>query len=317
MRSTLEGAMAAKKRKKKVEAASRGLGADEVGLDAPDDEVTALSAAITGDGGTVLAIYKDPLGAHPQIFAALPIGKVEPTPYQRDISKAHVTRLEKAIGDLDRYLDPIVTVRVDDKYWTPNGHHRLSAMRALGAKSIMALVVVDPKVAYRILALNSEKAHNLKEKSLEVIRMARSLAELDSQNESDYAIEFEEAPFLTLGACYEKRARFAGSAYNPILKRVDGFLDEPLSEALEVRASRAARLLEIDDAVAEIVKELKESGFDSPYLKQFVVARINPIRFKKKIDDTLDEVLDAMMKKADEFDTGKVKPEQVAKTAGG
>jgi len=77
--------------------------------------------------------------------------------------------LEKAIGDLDRYLDPIVTVRVDDKYWTPNGHHRLSAMRALGAKSIMALVVVDPKVAYRILALNTEKAHNLKEKSLEVI----------------------------------------------------------------------------------------------------------------------------------------------------
>lgn len=309
--------MAAKKRKKKVEAASRGLDATALLLDAVNEDVETLAEAIRADGGTVLATYRDPLGGNPQIFAGLPIDKVEPTPYQRDISKAHVAKLEKAIGDLDRFLDPIVAVHMDGAYWTPNGHHRLSAMRSLGAKSIVALVVVDPKVAYRILALNTEKAHNLKEKSLEVIRMARSLAELGPEKESAYALEFEEAPLLTLGACYEKRARFAGSAYNPILKRVDGFLDEPLSSALEVRESRAARLLEVDDAVAEIVKELKESGFDSPYLKQFVVARLNPIRFKKKVDDTLDEILDAMMKKADDFDTGKVKPEQVAKTAGG
>jgi ParB family chromosome partitioning protein len=146
--------------------------------------------------------------------------------------------------------------------------------------------------------------------------MARSLSELDDAKESSYAIEFEEASLLTLGTCYEKRPRFAGSAYNPILKRVDGFLDEPLSEALEVRASRAARLLEIDDLVADIVKELKEKGFDSPYLKQFVVARINPIRFKKKTEDTLDDVLDAMLDKANGFDVAEVKPEQVTRSSG-
>jgi len=44
-------------------------------------------------------------------------------------------------------------------------------MRRLGAKSITALVVTDREVAWQILALNTEKAHNLKERSLEVIRI--------------------------------------------------------------------------------------------------------------------------------------------------
>ena len=50
-------------------------------------------------------------------------------------------------------------------------------MRKLGAKSVIALVVPDPEVAFKILALNTEKAHNLKEKSLETIRMLRALAD--------------------------------------------------------------------------------------------------------------------------------------------
>ena len=58
-------------------------------------------------------------------------------------------------------------------------------MRRLGAKSITALVVPDREVAWQILALNTEKAHNLKERSLEVIRIYRGLVdEDDSRPES-------------------------------------------------------------------------------------------------------------------------------------
>ena len=49
-------------------------------------------------------------------------------------------------------------------------------MRKLGARTIIGLLVPDPDVAFKILALNTEKAHNVKEKSLETIRMARALA---------------------------------------------------------------------------------------------------------------------------------------------
>ena len=184
---------------------------------------------------------------------------------------------------LDRFLDPIIAVRTPEgRYWTPNGNHRLASMRALGARSIVALVLPEPEVAYKILALNTEKAHNLREKSLEVDpHGARSRAARTTETEKDYALEFEEAAFLTLGVCYEQNGRFAGGAYHPLLKRIDAFLARPLSKALEVRKERADAVLELDAAVVAAMAALKERGFESPYLRPFVVARINPIRFHK------------------------------------
>ncbi len=64
----------------------------------------------------------------------------------------------------------------DGRLWTPNGRHRLAAAKVLGLKQITALISPDESLAYRILALNTEKAHNLRDRSLEVIRMARNLA---------------------------------------------------------------------------------------------------------------------------------------------
>ena len=133
----------------------------------------------------------------------------------------------KVIETLDRFLDPIITVQQGDGYWTPNGNHRLQAMRKLGAKAVIALVVPDPDVAFKILALNTEKAHNLKEKSLETIRMLRALAdERTTRTEREFTFEFDQPSFLTLGAAYEQRPRLSGGAYNPVLRRIDDFLDE-------------------------------------------------------------------------------------------
>jgi ParB family chromosome partitioning protein len=59
-------------------------------------------------------------------------------------------------------------------------------------------VVPEAAAAYQILAMNTEKAHNLREKSLEVIRMYKELARLDDATEEIYALEFEEPAFITL-----------------------------------------------------------------------------------------------------------------------
>ncbi len=229
------------RKRKKAQPASRGLSAAEAAAGTPPAAVAALRAGIEEDGGAPLSVYRDPLGGHWQILAALPIDRVEPTPFQRDLSAAHVKRLTAVLEALDRFLDPIIAVRSEDgRYWTPNGNHRLASLKALGARSVIALVIPETEVAYKILALNTEKAHNLREKSLEVIRMARDLAGRDGLKETDYALEFEEAAFLTLGICYEQNGRFAGGAYHPILKRVDAFLGKPLAFSLELRADRAA-----------------------------------------------------------------------------
>src|SRR5690606_28445678 len=171
-----------------------------------------------------------------------------------------------------------------------------------------------------------EKAHNLKDKSLEVVRMADALAadpEAGKRPESDWAFEFEEPAYLTIGRAYQERARFSGGAYMPVVRRCEAFLDQPLRKAVAVRGPRGARLLELDDRVNQLVAGLKEAGLKSAYLKPFVVARLNPLRFvpaargKKKAEaPALESVLDQMMEKADRFDPAKVKPQDLAAMGG-
>ena len=171
-------------------------------------------------------------------------------------------------------------------------------------------------MAFKILALNTEKAHNLREKSLETVRMARALAGQSDRPESDFAFEFEQAPFLTLGLCYEQRPRFSGGAYQPVLKRIDDFQDVPLSRAMRTREARAKKLLEIDDRVGQVVEKLKARGLTSPYLRPFVVARINPIRFSKSTEFDFDDVIGRMAAAAAKFNIEKVKQDDIAKMGG-
>jgi len=310
-----------RKRRKKVEPKSKGLSPEQVGEEAPPAAVEALARKVEADGGAVIGSYRDPLGGAWQLVVALPIEKVEPTPFQRDVSEAHLRRLSLRIEELGRFLDPIITVRREDGiYWTPNGNHRLHAMRQLGARTITALLVPEERMAYQILALNTEKAHNLREKALEVIRMERELASVDPAPERDYAAIFEEPSLLTLGLCYETNGRFSGAVYQSVLKKVEGFLPAKLPKALEERAERARRIGELDAAVAKAVADLKARGFESPYLKNFVVARLNPLRFQKeKAGEKLadwDETIDKMLSGAKRFDASKINAGQVARSGG-
>ena len=311
--------MAARKkpvRRKKTAPASVGLAATET-REVKNADLDGLASQVDRDGGAVLARYHDPFGAQPLLLAALPIDRVEPTPYQRDPSDAHVKRLMGVIETIGRFLDPIVAVREDGRYLTPNGNHRLQAMKKLGAKSVVALLVPDADVAFKILALNTEKAHNLREKSLETIRMARALAGMTDRDEKTFGFEFEQPAFLTLGVSYEERPRLSGGAYQSILRRIDEFLDEPIGKAVKERERRARKILALDDAVTAVVEKLKAKGLTSPYLKPFVVARVNYTRFSKATSFDFDETLDKIIASAKKFNTEKITQQDVAKASGG
>jgi ParB family transcriptional regulator, chromosome partitioning protein len=313
--------MAKKKavRRKKAAAGSVGLTAAEVAK-VDSAELERLATQVEEDGGSVLARYSEPFGGKPVLLVALPVATVEPTPYQRDPSDAHVKRLMGVVEKIGLFLDPIIAIRHEDKYWTPNGNHRLQALRKLGVKTIVALLVPDPQVAFKILALNTEKAHNLKEKSLETIRMARALAGSRStggDEERSFEFEFEQPAFLTLGAAYEERPRLSGGAYQSILRRIDEFLDEPMSKALKERERRGKKVLKLDDAVTAVVEKLKAKGLTSPYLKPFVVARVNYTRFSKATSFDFDETLDKIVASAQKFNVERVNQQDVAKAGGG
>src|SRR5512137_1076130 len=304
------------RRRKGVKLTPTALGPRDVAEADRSPELSALARDVEADGGAVLAAYREPLGGHALLFAALPIEKVERTAFQRDVSDTHVRRLTHAMDKTRRYLDPIIAIREDGRYLTPNGGHRLTAVKELGAKTVLAIVVPERAVAYQILALNIEKAHNLREKALEVVRMFRDLAGSLDPRESEMALEFEEPALVTLGLGYEARPRLSGGAYHPALKKVEAFLDKPLSKAVAERERRAKLLLELDDAVAGAVARLKERGFDSPYLKAFVVARVNPLRFMKGPPPSFDDLLATMTKRARGMDPGKIKGEDVARSGG-
>jgi ParB family transcriptional regulator, chromosome partitioning protein len=303
-------------RRKKVAPTSLGLAAPETAT-VESADLKALSSAIAGDGGVVLAQYRDPVGGKPLILASLPVDRVEPTPYQRDASDTHVKRLMGVVEKIGLFLDPIIVVHKDAGYWTPNGNHRLQALKKLGYRAVTALVVPDADIAFKILALNTEKAHNLREKSLETIRMARALAKDSGAPEASYAFEFEQPSFLTLGVCYEERPRMSGGAYQSILKRTDAFLEEPIAKALKERERRGKKILKLDDAVTAVVDKLKAKGLTSPYLKTFVVSRVNYTRFVKSPTIDFDEAVDKITASAQKFNVEKVKQDDVAKAGGG
>jgi ParB family chromosome partitioning protein len=285
--------------------------------DEPSKQAAALAEQVEKDGGHALAVYREPVGDHWQIFCLLPMAKVEPTPYQRDLSPAHVKRLQDVVKKIDRFVDPIVVMSVKPGlYWTPNGNHRRAVLEKLKAKWVPAILVPEHEVAFQILALNTEKAHNLKEKSLEVIRMYRGLIkEEPDSGEEAYAFQFESPHFITLGLLYEENKRFAGGAFAPILRRVDKFLKGHFPRTLKEREERAELVRAADEALGLVVAKIKKRGINHPYVKNFVLARTTPLTRQRKTLPSFEQTFKRLVDNLEAFDVGKVRYEDIQRSA--
>jgi ParB family transcriptional regulator, chromosome partitioning protein len=308
----------AKKRPRKAKANTRGTTAPETLLAELTGDALAAKAAVERVGGVVTGQYLDPLGGHPLLVAVLPLDQVEPTPFQRDVSDSHHKKLADVLDRTGIFLDPIIAITGPrEKFWTPNGGHRLAAMRRLGAKAITALIVPKREVAWQILALNTEKAHNLKDKSLEVIRIFRNLMEERADRaEQEFGYYFEEASFIKLGLAYEQNPKFSGGVYHSFVRRLTQFSADSLTKSLKVHERHVATLLDLDQKVGEVVQKLKAKGFVSPYLKAFVIGRSNPLRFMKE-PPTLEDLMATIRGKVERFNVDKIKQEDITASGGG
>lgn len=106
---------------------------------------------------------------------------------------------------------------------------------------------------------------------------------------ADNAAKFESPELLTLGIAFASENRFAAGAYAPFLRKV--------------------------------VARLEERGFRSPYLRTYVVARCNPVRFHKpkkgeaKAPMPVNEALTRMLGAAKKFDVAAVRQQDLALVA--
>jgi ParB family chromosome partitioning protein len=309
-------------KRKPAEAGSSGLSAADVAVD-DDDAADGLATAIEKDGGVVLSRYRDPLFGKPVVFAVLPLDKVSRTSFQRDVSESHVDKLVDAMKRTGAYLDPVIAVRDDDDglYKSPNGGHRLAALTRLGAKTVTALITPDERVAFKILALNTEKAHVLKEKALEAIRMLRALVPFGG-NEESFAGELEEPSLVSMGAAFDKRPKLAGGAFNPLTKRADSWLPLPVKDALAAREKRGQLILDLDDAVAPLLdalrKKAQQAGHgDSPGLRQVVLSRVAPLPPRgTRMEGTFEEIFAGVIAKARTFDIDTIALDDLSAAAG-
>lgn len=283
----------------------------------PPKALFPLAAQVEEDGGRVLATYRDPLGGKWQLFVLLPLSKVEATPFQRDISAAHEKRLRGVLEKMGRFIDPVVVVTPrPGVYWTPNGNHRRVALEAVGASYIPAILIPETDVAFQILAMNTEKAHNLKEKSLEVARMYATLLERDdTRREYEFSFELEQAHFITLGLVYQRRASFPGGAFAPILRRVDKFLRSALRRASVEREERAELVLAAEAVLAEKVREIRERGVRHPYLNTYLIARSSPLTRARKAIPEFNEALEKLRANLRRINPSRVRLDSLAGAA--
>jgi ParB family chromosome partitioning protein len=261
--------------------------------------------------------FKDPHRRQTIGLKTLPIDRLEVVGHQRKARPAHVEHLVSSIDRIG-FIVPLVAVEEETdgkaRYVVIDGQHRLQAAREVGLRKLPVLVV-PARLASRMMNLNVEKDLNIREKAVVALGIYRAF--LDTQpdlKENDDEVEesIQRAYYVTLGLAYEGKGRLAGSAFEPLLKKCDFFLRRTLSNAFPVREARAARLLETNSLMQDVIAKAKEMGAFHQYFQYQLVSHIDPFRRKRgrqSFDELFDKATAKLQKLTDE-------PERIRRLGG-
>ena len=244
--------------------------------------------------------FRDPAKRQQLHFTVLPITKLDVIAHQRKPSEPHVKRIAESIERVG-FLAPVVVVESadGDGYHIIDGQHRYLAAKELDLRRIPA-VIVPPGVAQRMLALNVEKEPNIRERSAVALSIYRELVETRPQLPEDDPVVADAVLFahnVTLGLAYATSGRLAGSQYEPILRRCDGFMADPLAECLPIREERAAKVVQAHQLVRRITDRLKETGTWHEFVGMQIVSYANPLKRARKqhsFDETFDKLIEKL-----------------------
>jgi ParB family chromosome partitioning protein len=246
--------------------------------------------------------FKDPVKKQGLSFTVIPASKLEVIKHQRKPSDPHVKRLVTSIERIG-FVAPLVVTEWNGGYLIIDGQHRFLAAKELGVRSLPA-IVVPQATARRMLNLNVEKEPNIRERSAVALSIYRELVETEPklpEDEPQVADSVEHAHYVTLGLGYEASGRLAGSSFEPILKKCDGFLDQPLSSCLPIRESRAAKVVEANTRVRAIADALKERGMWHQFVGAQIISYANPLKRARK-EASFDATFDKLSSRLEELE---------------
>jgi ParB family chromosome partitioning protein len=255
---------------------------------------SAGSTAPETDSGLA---FRDPAKRRGLQFAVLPMAKLEVISHQRKASDSHVKRVVDSVERVG-FLAPVVVVERDGDagYLIIDGQHRFLAAKELGLRRIPA-VIAPRDVARRMLTLNVEKEPNIRERSAVALSIYRELVDAEpemAEDDPEVADAVQHAHYVTLGLGYAVSGRLAGSQFEPILRKCDGFMDEPLAECLPVREGRAERVVEAHRLVRAVTDRLKEIGAWHEFAGAQIISYANPLKRARKqhsFDQTFDKLI--------------------------
>jgi ParB-like chromosome segregation protein Spo0J len=261
--------------------------------------------------------FKDPHAGHTITLKTVSTDSLEVIEHQRKARPAHV---ENLIASMERigFVVPVVAVEAEvdigERYLVIDGQHRLQAAQALSITEVPVLVV--PRgLAQRMMNLNVEKDLNIREKASVSLGIYRTFLDTDpdlKEAEPEITESIERAYYVTLGIAYEEGSRLAGSAFEPLLKKCDVFLDEPVAKASEIREQRARSVLEANTLVKEVTDQAKEMGVWHQYFQYQLISYIDPYKRKRgpvDFDDLFGKAISKLEQLRDE-------PDRIGKVAG-
>ena len=253
--------------------------------------------------------FKDPANRRNLTFGVVPVSKLDVISHQRKPSDAHVKRIVDSVGRVG-FLTPLVVVEREngDGYHVIDGQHRLLAAKELDLRRL-PVVIVPRDVAHRMLTLNVEKEPNIRERSAVALAIYRELVETEprmTEEDPEVVDSVQQAHYVTLGLAYSEAGRLTGSAFEPILRKCDGFVSKPLPEALPIREGRAGKVVEAFRLVKQIGDQLKESGAWHEFAGAQIISYANPLKRARK-QHSFDETFDKMITKLHSLENNPTK----------
>ena len=241
---------------------------------------------------------KDPLSHHNITIRMVPTRQLSVIGHQRKARPAHLKALAASMQRLG-FITPVTAVERDGNYVIIDGQHRFQVGVELGMKAF-PVVVVPAQLARKMMSLNVEQALNIRERCTIALSIYREVLEqTPRKTEDDGALvdAIESAHLVTLGLAYERSGRLAGSAFEPILKKCDGFLDRTIEEAYEVRQGRGQRVLDAAELVKAVEDALKARGAWHSMARYQIISFANPTKRARKASDfdrTFDKLISTL-----------------------
>jgi len=229
---------------------------------------------------------RDPIKRQNITIKMVPARQLSVIGHQRKARPAHLKALAASMQRMG-FVTPVTAVERDGTYLIIDGQHRYQVGLELGLKEF-PVVVVPGDLARKMMSLNVEQALNIRERSAIALSIYREVLEespLEAEDGGELVDAIEHAHLVTLGLAYEGSGRLAGSAFEPILKKCDGFLDRPLEEAYGVRQGRAQQVLEAATLVKAVEDALKARGAWHSMARYQIISYANPTKRARKAAD--------------------------------